>query len=104
MYAIFEDGSRQYKVAKGDSLEVDDRQITAGDDEITFDRVLLVRDENGTRVGAPLVDGATVVATVNGHIKGEKLDVIKFRRRKGYRRKTGFRGKYLSITVKEISG
>ena len=46
----------------------------------------------------------TVVATVNGHIKGEKLDVIKFRRRKGYRRKTGFRGKYLSITVKEISG
>ena len=102
MYAIFEDGSRQYKVSEGDRLEVDHRPLSAGTHQITFERVLLISDEEGVRVGRPLVEGAQVVATVNGPVLGEKLDIIKFRRRKNYRRKTGFRGKYISVTVKEI--
>lgn len=102
MYAIFEDGGRQYRVAQGDMVYVDPRELQPGQETIEFDRVLLVGDGAQARIGQPLVEGAKVIARVNGQIKGEKVHIIKFRRRKDYYRKTGHRQKHLQVTISEI--
>ncbi len=103
MYAIIEDSGQQFKVAAGDVIRVDVREV--GDDvtQITFDRVLLISDDGDGQIGAPLVDGATVVADIQRRqVRGDKVDVVKFRRRKGYRRKAGHRQQYLEVKIAEI--
>lgn len=103
MYAIIEDGGRQLRVSEGDVVDVDLRDLPEGTKEVAFDRVLLVSDQGQVQVGTPLVGGAKVVAEVVAQqVKGEKLYVHKFRRRKGYRRKTGHRQKYLRVRVTKI--
>ena len=104
MYAIFEDGGRQYKVSTGDKVYVDRRDLPAGQETIEFGRVLALGEGEDARIGQPFVDGAKVIAHVDGEVKGEKIDVIKFRRRKGYRRKTGHRQKHLQVVISEIVG
>ena len=102
MYAIIEDGSRQYKVTSGDRIRID-RHI--GDDEktVTFDRVLLVGGEGDAKIGAPLVAGATVTADVLGEVKGPKIDIQKYKRRKGYHKKIGHRQRYLEVRISGIN-
>jgi large subunit ribosomal protein L21 len=102
VYAIFEDGGRQYKVTPGDKVYVDLRDLPAGQETIEFDRVLAVGEGAEARIGQPLVAGAKVVARVAGEIKGEKLYIRKFRRRKNYRRTTGHRQKHLQVTISDI--
>ncbi|MDP7009640.1 MAG: 50S ribosomal protein L21 [Phycisphaerales bacterium] len=102
MYAIIEDSGTQIKLTSGDVLDVDLRDCTDGD-TLTFDKVLMIGGEGEPTLGTPYVDGATVAAEVIEEFKGEKLDIIKFKRRKGYRRKTGHRQRYLRIKVGEIS-
>ena len=104
MYAIFEDGGRQYKVSTGDKLYVDIRDLAEGQDTIEFDQVLALGEGEDARIGQPFVEGAKVVARIDGEIKGKKLDVIKFHRRKNYRRKMGHRQKHLQIMVSDIVG
>jgi large subunit ribosomal protein L21 len=104
VYAIFEDGGRQYKVAPGDKVFVDRRDVPDGQDTIEFDHVLALGEGEQARIGQPFVDGAKVVAHVEGEVKGEKIHVVKFRRRKTYRRKTGHRQKHLQVTISEIVG
>lgn len=104
MYAIFEDGGRQYKVSAGDKVYVDRRDLPEGQNTIEFEQVLAVGDGAEAKIGQPFVEGAKVVAQVQGEIKGQKIDVIKFRRRKGYRRKIGHRQKHLEVTIREIVG
>ena len=104
MYAIFEDGGRQYKVSTGDKVYVDRRELPENQDTIEFDRVLALGEGADARIGQPLVEGAKVIARVNGEVKGKKIDVIKFRRRKTYRRKTGHRAKHLQVIISEIVG
>jgi large subunit ribosomal protein L21 len=90
MYAIIEEGGKQFKVTSGDTIEVD--RAPEGDAKtLTFDRVLLVAGEGEPRIGAPLVGGATVTADVLGPVKGPKVTTVKYRRRKGYRKKIGHR-------------
>lgn len=101
-YAIVADGGRQLKVEPGQQVEIDYREAEAGS-TLTFDRVLAVSDDNGFRLGTPTVAGATVVATVIGDTKGEKIYVQKFRRRKNSRRRTGHRQKYVTIKIDSIS-
>ena len=102
MYAIVEDSGTQIKLSTGDVLEVDVRDVEG--DKITLDRVLMIGSEKGkSTIGTPYVDGASVAIEVLEEIKGEKLDIIKFKRRKGYRRKTGHRQRYLKVRVGEIS-
>lgn len=102
MYAIIEDSGSQMKVQQGDVFEVDLREAQA-DDEIIFDRVLLVGSDTGDAViGTPYVAGASVSARVLRKTKGEKLQVIKYKRRKGYRRKVGHRQPYLTVEVTGI--
>ena len=103
MYAIIADGPHQYKVEEGQTLEIDFRDVAAGD-EITFDRVLAVSSDSGFKLGKPTVEGATVSAKVVGETKGDKIFVQKFRRRKNSKRRTGHRQKYTKIQIDSIAG
>ena len=107
MYAVIEDSGTQIKVAPGDVLDIDLRDLGAKKKKIKFDRVLVVGDDQGdsaASIGTPYVTGASVTAEVLEEIKGDKIDVIKFKRRKGYRRKTGHRQRYLRIKIQKIDG
>jgi large subunit ribosomal protein L21 len=101
MYAIIEDSGAQFRVEKGQTLDVDLRQVQPGAG-VTFDRVLLVADEKGVRIGKPLVDGAKVTAEVVAEVKGPKLEIFKLRRRKSSRRHTGHRQGLLRVRVTSI--
>jgi large subunit ribosomal protein L21 len=101
MYAVFEDGARQYRVAEGDELDVDFRDAGVGD-AIEFHRVLLYSGNEGVRVGAPVVANAKIVAEVVDHPRGEKLVVQKFKRRKNFHHKTGHRQRHTRIRVQQI--
>ena len=101
MYAIIEEGGRQYKVTSGDTILIDRE---AGDDKsITFDRVLMVGGEGEPKIGLPLVKGAKVTADVVGSEKGPKIDIVKYKRRKGYRKKIGHRQQYTAVKITGIN-
>ena len=104
MYAIIRSGGKQYRVAEGDRLQVE-RDIlgTADQDKVTFNDVLMIGGDS-PQVGSPSVSGASVVATVIGETRGEKIIVFKKKRRKGYRRKRGHRQHLTTLQVLEIQG
>ncbi len=105
MYAIIEDSGSQMKVEEGDTLQIDLRELPDNASSVTFDRVLLVGGDGAPTIGHPYVDGASVSAEiVDREFKGEKIDVIKFKRRKGYRRKQGHRQRYMRVKVSSIKG
>jgi len=101
MYAIIEDSGHQIKVEEGQQLQIDYREASAGE-QITFDRVLAYRDEDGLKVGQPLLEAASVTAEVLGVSLGKKLVVQKLRRRKNSRRKTGHRQMYTQVKISKI--
>jgi large subunit ribosomal protein L21 len=101
MYAIIRTGGKQFKVAPGDTLRVPSIAAEVGD-TITIDDVLLGGADNDVKVGAPLLDGASVKAEVVAHGRGEKIIVFKWKRRKNYRRKQGHRQGYTEIRVDSI--
>jgi large subunit ribosomal protein L21 len=101
VYAIIEDGSRQYKVSPGDIIDVDLRELAEGQQQVEFDKVLMISDQDVT-VGTPTIDGAKVVASIGGKVKDKKIYVHKLRRRKGYKRKTGHRQKHLRVTIDQV--
>ena len=101
MYAIVESGGKQYKVEVGKSLLVDRVGLSKGD-TLELDRVLLVRDGALTLVGKPTVEGARVLATVRGDVKGPKVIVQKFKAKSNYHVKIGHRQLYTDVSVKEI--
>ena len=103
MYAIIEDQGRQYTVRTGDVIRIDRKDATENE-QVTFDRVLLVRSDDDARVGTPLVEGAKVTATVLGEVKAPKIVVRKFKRRKNYRRKQGHRQRYTQVKIESIEG
>jgi large subunit ribosomal protein L21 len=100
-YSIIETGSKQYRVTNGDTLEVERLQAEAGA-PVTFDRVLLVNADGKVSVGAPTVTGASVVADVVKHIRGEKKLTFKMKRRKGYHKSIGHRQELTVVKIKEI--
>ncbi len=104
MYAIISDGSHQYRVEEGMTLEVQRKDLTEDQKTIDFDRVLVVGDiEGGVKIGAPTVEGAVVTASIVRELKADKIIVQKFRRRKGYAVKQGHRQKHLQIKVQTIT-
>ena len=101
MYAIIEEGGRQFKVTSGDTILIDRE---AGDEKsIKFDRVLLVAGEGEPKIGLPTVANATVSADVVGEEKGDKITIQKYKRRKGYHKKIGHRQRYLRVRITEIN-
>ena len=103
MYAIFIDGGRQYKVSEGQILDLDYRDVPAGE-VLKLDRVLCVSNGSSVKLGGPNVAGALVSAEVIGPQKGEKIYIQKFRRRKNYRRRTGHRQLYTRVNISKIEG
>lgn len=103
MYAIIRDGGKQYKVAEGDVLRVERRADLTPGDALEFSEVLLVRKARKTHVGTPLVEGATVKATVQKEVLGRKTLSVKFRRRKDSQRRIGHRQKYTEVKIEKIA-
>ncbi|HLV24665.1 MAG TPA: 50S ribosomal protein L21 [Moheibacter sp.] len=102
MYAIVEIAGLQYKVEQDQQLYVNRLQGDAGA-EVSFDRVLLT-DNGSVQVGAPVIDGISVVAKIVEHVKGDKVIVFKKKRRKGYKKKNGHRQQFTKIEIVSIGG
>jgi large subunit ribosomal protein L21 len=101
MYAVLETGGKQYRVAAGDTLEVERLTVEAGQ-PVTFDRVLLINADGKLSVGTPTVASASVIADVVEHKRGDKVIAFKMKRRKGYHRTVGHRQELTVVKIKEI--
>lgn len=101
MYAIIETGGKQYRVREGDVLRIEKTRGEPGQ-EILFDRVLLVGNGEGVRVGAPFLEGVQVRAQILAHRRGRKVVVFKFKRRKDHRKKQGHRQDYTGVRIQAI--
>ena len=101
MFAVIETGGKQYRVKPGDVIDVE-RDAATDSEKITFDRVLMVGEESDVKVGSPTVEGASVSVELLGEFRGDKVLVFKFKRRKGYRRKTGHRQDLLRVRIDDI--
>ena len=102
MYAVIKTGGKQYRVSEGSVLRVEKLDGAAGD-KIEFDSVLLVGEGEDVKVGTPFVKGSKVEATVQSQGRSRKVEVIKFKRRKNYKRTQGHRQAYTEIRVTGIS-
>jgi len=102
MYAVVDNGGKQYRVEPGRTLVIDRLDAEAGA-TVTFDRVLLVGDEDGVTVGTPTVSGASVRGTVLEHGRGPKIIVFRFRPKAHYRRRTGHRSELTRVRIDEIA-
>ena len=103
MYAVIATGGKQYRVQPGETIKIEKLEGAKDQGAVTFDQVLLVADGADVKVGAPTLPGAKVTGEVlvaSG--KGEKLLIYKYRRRKGYRRKTGHRQQYTAVQIDDI--
>ncbi|HJP35596.1 MAG TPA: 50S ribosomal protein L21 [Gammaproteobacteria bacterium] len=102
MNVVIKTGGKQYRVSEGDKLDVESLDAAPGD-KIEFPEVLLVRDGDTLEVGTPLVEGAKVTATVLEHGRGEKIRIVKFKRRKQYRRQMGHRQNFTRVEITGIA-
>ena len=98
MYAIFKAQGKQFKAEEGQTIRLPRLEAEPGS-KITFDEVLLTSDGDKIVTGTPTVKGATVTAEVVGEVKGEKIYVFRFKRRKNVRRKTGHRAKFTDVRI-----
>ena len=102
MYAVIEAGGKQHKVELGQVLEVDLMQEESGADH-AFENVMLYVDGDDVQIGQPYIENASVVAEIVEEVKGEKVSILRFRRRKHSMRKIGHRQRYTQIKIKEIN-
>jgi large subunit ribosomal protein L21 len=107
MYAVIEQGSKQYKVAEGDCLNIDLTNISPDAETIELDKVLLISDGEDVKVGTPYLEGAKVIASFKATaeeavVKGKKLYPTHLRRRKNSRTRVGHRQKYLQVVIDKI--
>lgn len=101
MYAIIATGGKQYKAQEGDILEIEKLDADIGAD-VEFDQVLMVADGEEFKIGSPYLEGAKVIAEVSAQDRADKINIIKFRRRKHYMRRQGHRQYVTSVKVKSI--
>jgi large subunit ribosomal protein L21 len=103
MFAVIETGGKQYRVEKGNVLDVELLpEATQKGDRVSFDRVLFIYGEGGTRVGNPVIPGARVEGTLVAETRGPKVRIFKHKRRKGYKRQAGHRQDYARVRVDDI--
>lgn len=103
MYAVIKTGGKQYKVAPGEKLKVEQIPADVGA-EVVLDQVLMIGEGESVRLGQPIVAGAAVKATVIGHGRGDKVTIFKMRRRKNYHRLQGHRQNYTELKIDSIVG
>jgi large subunit ribosomal protein L21 len=101
-YAVIESGGKQYRVSEGDIIQVDRLQEEIGK-EVIFNQVLLVKNDDNTLVGMPVIDAAFVNGTIVDHIKGKKVIIFKYRPKQRYRVKTGHRQNYTAVKIDSIN-
>ncbi|RLE00229.1 MAG: 50S ribosomal protein L21 [Aquificota bacterium] len=101
MFAIVETGGKQYRVASGDVIQVEKLPVEEGA-QVELEKVLFLAQDDGVKVGAPYLEGARVKARVLRHGKGRKIIVMKFKKRKNYRRKRGHRQLFTELKITEI--
>jgi large subunit ribosomal protein L21 len=102
MYAVIKTGGKQYRVCSGDKLKIEKLAADVGS-EVTFDQVLMVGGDGDIKLGAPVLSGASVKATVLAQGRGEKIYIFKMRRRKHYRKSQGHRQDYTEVQISGIS-
>ena len=102
MYAVIKTGGKQYRVATGEKIKVEQIPADIGQ-EIILDQVLMVGGGDAVKVGAPMVEGAKVVATVVAQGRGEKVRIFKMRRRKHYQKRQGHRQNFTEIEISAIN-
>ena len=103
MYAVIETGGKQYRVQPGETVVVETLPGESGD-AVTFNRVLLISDDESVAVGRPIIDGARVTGQIVEQTLGEKLTVYKFKRRKNYRKRNGHRQQYTAVKIENVVG
>ena len=102
MYAVIVTGGKQYRVSQGDKLRVEKLDATEGD-SVELDRVLMVVDGADVKIGAPVLEGGKVTAQVKAHGRGDKVEIIKFRRRKHHMKRQGHRQAFTELEITGIS-
>ncbi|MCK7543694.1 50S ribosomal protein L21 [Marinobacter bryozoorum] len=103
MYAVIVSGGKQHRVKEGETLKLEKLEVETGG-TIEFDRVLLVGNGDDIKVGAPVVDGAKVTAEVVNHGRHDKVQIIKFRRRKHHMKRQGHRQWFTEVKITGIQG
>jgi large subunit ribosomal protein L21 len=103
MYAVIKTGGKQYRVAAGEKIKIEQIAADVGQ-EITIDEVLAVGNGTDLKIGSPLVSGAIVKATVVAHGKHDKVRIFKMRRRKHYQKRQGHRQNYTEIEISAVNG
>ena len=101
MYAVIKTGGKQYRVSEGQTLRVEKLDAEAGAN-VEFDQVLMVADGDSVKVGTPLVSGGKVTAEVTDQGRGDKVKIVKFRRRKHYRKQAGHRQYFTEVKITGI--
>lgn len=102
MYAVIKTGGKQYRVAEGDVISVEKLGVVAGE-TVTFEEVLMVSNEAGLKVGTPVVENATVTASVVAEGKGKKVVIYKHKAKKGYQKKQGHRQMFTKVKIEKIN-
>jgi large subunit ribosomal protein L21 len=103
MYAVFRTGGKQYRASQGERLRVERLAAQVGDD-VEFDEILLVGEGADIKLGSPLIKGGKVAARVTAQGRHDKISIIKFRRRKHYKRQGGHRQHYTEVEITSIMG
>lgn len=102
MYAVIQTGGKQYRVVAGDRLKIEKLDAAEGD-TVAFDKVLLIRSDEGVKAGTPYLEGSTVTARVIAHGRHPKIKIIKFKRRKHHLKRQGHRQYYTEVQITAIS-
>jgi large subunit ribosomal protein L21 len=102
MFAVIETGGKQYKVNEGDVIFVEKLDVAEGD-KVTFDKVLVVASDNGVKTGTPVVEGASVTASVVKNGKAKKIYVMTYKSKKNEKRKMGHRQPYTKVQIEKIA-
>lgn len=102
MYAVFQSGGKQHRVSEGQVVRLEKLEVETGA-EIVFDKVLMVANGENIQVGAPFVEGATIKAEIVEHGRGDKIKIVKFRRRKHYRKQQGHRQWFTDVKITAIA-
>lgn len=103
MYAVIKTGGKQYRVTQGEYLRVERLEAEEGS-SIDLDQVLMIVDGEQVKIGAPFVEGGKVTAKIKSHGKGDKVHIIKFRRRKHHMKRQGHRQLYTELEITGIAG
>lgn len=103
MYAVIESGGKQHRVVEGETLKLEKIELSVGD-TVNFDNVLMVGEGESVKIGAPYVEGSSVTAEVVAQGRAKKVTIIKFNRRKHYRKRQGHRQWFTEVKITGIQG